>query len=91
VRACFKFLGIELEAVRFPGGPNLRPIFALYRSTASARTWWGHLKLARFPVSLAATRCGFTFYRADPSARLTTIALGGSGEWSEPGGRDIDG
>jgi len=34
------------------------------------------------PGSLAAARRGFTFYLADPSARLklTTIALGGSGE-----------
>lgn len=35
--ACRKFLGIELEAVRIPGGPDLRPIFALYHGTASAQ------------------------------------------------------
>jgi hypothetical protein len=37
VRACFKFLGIELETVWIPIGPGLRPIFALYCGTASAQ------------------------------------------------------
>ncbi len=35
--ACRNFLGIELKAVRLPGGSDLRPIFALYRGTANAQ------------------------------------------------------
>jgi hypothetical protein len=31
------FLGIEVEAVRFPGGPNLWPILALHRGTSNAQ------------------------------------------------------
>ncbi len=38
VRACFKFLGIELETVWIPIGPDLRSIFALYCGAASAQT-----------------------------------------------------
>lgn len=32
------FLGIEVETVPVPGGPDLRSIFALYCGTASAQT-----------------------------------------------------
>jgi hypothetical protein len=39
---------------------------------------WEQLKLARCQRSLAAARRDLTFYLADPSARLTTIASGGS-------------
>jgi len=40
----------------------------------------GAIETRSLPSSLAAAHRGFTFYLADPSARLTTIALGGSGE-----------
>ena len=40
----------------------------------------GAIATRSLPRSLAAARRGFTFYLADPCARLTTIALGGSGE-----------
>jgi hypothetical protein len=40
----------------------------------------GAIETRSLPRSFAAARRGFTFYLADPSARLTTIALGGSGE-----------
>ena len=47
----------------------------------------GAIETRSLPSSLAAARRGFTFYLADPSARLTTIALGGSGEPPLPGKR----
>jgi hypothetical protein len=37
VRACFKFLGIELKTVSISGGPDLRQIFALYCGTGRAQ------------------------------------------------------
>jgi len=40
----------------------------------------GAIATRSLPSSLAAAWRGFTFYLADPSARLTAIALGGSGE-----------
>ena len=54
------------------------------------------LKLALFPNSLAATLRGFTFYLADPTARLRRftqiqIRKARHGEWSRGDASDIDG